>query len=82
MFNNNEICIGCHTCHMSVNCEPIKGNKTCPCVSCLVKSMCVTACKPFNEFFDMTIISDMHLKRLVKDENKLFNFKGPWPYDK
>jgi hypothetical protein len=50
MAYNNEICKGCWVNIWStMKCMkiPIKGDKVCPCINCIVKSMCSEICKEF-----------------------------------
>ena len=43
IFGMNEKAIPCIV-------SPIKGNKQCPCLICLIKSMCENSCKEYREY--------------------------------
>ena len=51
MSNNEEMCQGCST-SSGLLCDqtPIRDDRVCPCVSCIVKTMCIDACEEYDSF--------------------------------
>ena len=66
MSNNNEMCRGCifYKNKDNATCKlyPVKDNKVCPCVSCIVKSMCIVTCEDFDNF-DLYYYGKLHEKK-------------------
>ena len=56
MSTNNEMCQGCTT-SGGLLCDqtPIRDDIVCPCVSCIVKTMCTHACEEYDSFTDPLI---------------------------
>jgi len=53
-MTNNEVCKGCLALRYSrgvISCSfSIKDGKVCPCVNCIVKTMCNIGCEEFHDY--------------------------------
>jgi hypothetical protein len=63
-MTNNEMCQGCST--SSVLCErtPIIDDMVCPCVNCLVKTMCRIGCEEFQDYIYINIQESVIIEHL------------------
>ena len=50
MIKRDENCRGCSVENMTRHCRPKSKFMSCPCISCLVKSICFDSCENFEKY--------------------------------
>ena len=67
---NTNNCKGCRTYHeLYPCCIPIGVKLLCPCVECIVKPICLTACQDFSDYEDSVKVYDYQSNSINSKRN-------------